>query len=115
MRDPHMIIVQPHITEKTTRLSYGDPRVKDEKQQLRKYTFIVANDANKIEIKHSIESIYNAGKKEKDLKIEVIKVHTLAVRGKMRRVGNRKPGRRPDRKKAIVTLARGQMLEDYGV
>lgn len=114
MKDPHAIILRPHITEKTVALSYGDPRVQDEKQITRKYTFVVTNDANKIEIKSAIEAIYNAGKKDKD-KITVSRVTTTKGYGKMKRVGGRKPGKRPDFKKAIVTLAAGQQLEDYGV
>lgn len=109
-----MIIVRPHITEKTVSLSYGDPRIKDEKLLARKYTFVVAPTANKIEIKAALEAIYNAGKKESD-KISVADVRTIISKGKSRRVGQRAKGKRPDVKKAIVTLAKGQMLEDYGV
>lgn len=114
MKNPHSIILRPHITEKTVALSYGDPRITDEKELVRKYTFIIANDANKIEVKSAIEAIYNEGKKEKD-KITVSRVTTVKGYGKRKRVGQRAPGKRPDFKKAIVTLAAGQMLEDYGV
>ncbi len=115
MKDPHTIIIQPHITEKSVALSYGDPRVKDDGQLQRKYTFLVANDANKFEIKMALESIYNAGKRGKDEKIKVESVRTVKVYGKTKRRGMRSSGRTPDRKKAIVTLAKGQILEDYGV
>ncbi len=114
MLDPHTIVLQPRITEKSARLSYGDDRVKDESLLQRKYTFLVAPHANKIQIKQAVESIYNAGKK-KDEVIQVTAVNTVVVRGKMRRVGQRAKGRRPDFKKAIVTLAPGQMIEDFGV
>lgn len=114
MKDPHIIIVKPHITERSVAASYGDPLVKDEAHVQRKYTFIVAPDANKIEIKRAIEAIYNEGKKKED-SIVVDKVHTVTIKGKKRRVGYRSAGYRPDRKKAIVTLAKGQRLEDYGV
>ena len=50
MKDPHIIVIRPHITEKSVSQSYGDPRQKDEKLLERKYAFIVALDANKIEI-----------------------------------------------------------------
>lgn len=113
MKDPHTIIIRPHITEKSVSQSYGDPRVKDEKQIVRKYAFIVDNTANKIEIKGAIEAIFNAGKKSKE--ITVADVRTIKIHGKMRRVGQRKPGKRPDMKKAIVTLAPGQIIEEYGV
>jgi large subunit ribosomal protein L23 len=116
VKDPYSIIVRPHITEKTVALSHGDPRIRDLEEVIHKYTFIVANTCNKLEVKAAIEAIYNKGKdpKAKDL-IEVAAVNTLTVKGKMRRVGQRKPGKRPDTKKAIVTLVKGQVLEDYGV
>jgi large subunit ribosomal protein L23 len=115
VRDPHTIILHPHITERSVRLSYGDPRVKDEAALARKYTFVVATDANKIEIKRALEAIYNSGRSKKDGLIMVESVRTVTVRGKMRRVGSRQKGKKPDTKKAIVTLAPGQVLEDYGV
>lgn len=113
-KDPYSIIVKPHITERTVALSYGDPLEKVEGNIQRKYTFIVAPGANKIEIKRAFELIYNAGRKA-DETLNVEAVHTVQVKGKTRRVGQRAPGKRPDRKKAIITLKRGQMLEDYGV
>lgn len=137
MKNPHEIIIRPHITEKSVGLSYGDdlgarrrlhneakknpdPKKKGgeikvtEEDIVRKYTFIVATDANKIEIKNAIEAIYNEGKKA-DEAISVTSVRTIKVLGKKRRRGARSSGYAPDRKKAIVTLAKGQLLEDYGV
>ncbi len=114
MKDPHDIIVAPRITEKSVALSYGDPRIKDDASIVRKYTFIVATSANKIEIKQAIEAIYNAGKK-KDQAINVTNVHTIRVLGKKRRRGQKSTGYEPNRKKAVITLAKGQLLEDYGV
>lgn len=114
MKDPHDIIVAPRVTEKSVALSYGDPRIHDQSELVRKYTFIVANDANKLEIKAAIEAIYNAGKK-KDQAITVTNVNTIRVLGKKRRRGQRVAGYEPNRKKAVITLAKGQMLEDYGV
>ncbi len=113
MKNPHDIIVRPHITEKAVALSYGDPRIKDEELLVRKYTFEVATNANKIEIKQAIEAIYNEGKK-KDQAISVESVRTIKVLGKKRRRG-KSVGYEPNRKKAVITLAKGQMLEDYGV
>ena len=107
MKDPYSIIVRPHITEKSVALSYGSERIKDEAELVRKYTFIVNRDANKIEIKQAIEAIY-------EKKITVDSVRTVKVLGKKRRRGQ-SIGYEPDRKKAIITLAKGQMLEDYGV
>jgi len=113
VKNPHDIILRPHITEKAVALSYGDPRIKDEVDLVRKYTFEVATSANKIEIKQALEAIYNEGKK-KDQAISVDSVRTIKVLGKKRRRG-RSVGYEPNRKKAVITLAKGQMLEDYGV
>ena len=119
MKDPHDIIVKPHITERSVSASYGDPYTKDEKHNVRKYTFIVSKDATKIEIKSAIEAIYNFGKKKGDL-IEVTGVNTVTIHGKERRVRTRASaypvaGHQADRKKAIITLKAGQQLEDFGV
>lgn len=111
MKNPHDIILQPHITERSVAMSYGDARIREEKELVRKYTFLVATSANKLEIKAAIEAIYGGGKKGG---ITVDNVHTVRIPGKSRRVGQR-VGVRPDRKKAIITLAKGQILEDYGV
>jgi large subunit ribosomal protein L23 len=113
VKSPYEIIVKPHITEKSVALSYGDPKIRDERELVRKYTFVVANSSNKIEIKAAIEAIYNEGKKKEDT-IEVTSVRTIKVLGKLRRRGQR-TGYQPDRKKAVITLAKGQILEDYGV
>lgn len=113
MKDPHTIVIAPMITEKSVRLSYGNPRERDETQLERKYTFLVDREANKIEIKSAIEAIYNVGKKPAE-GISVISVRTIKVVGKKRRRG-RSVGYEPNRKKAIVTLAKGQIIEDYGV
>lgn len=119
MKDPHTIILKPHITERSVAQSYGDPYTKDEKANVRKYTFIVAKDATKIDIKNALESIYNSGKKKGDA-IEVAQVNTMTMHGKKRRVRTRHSvqpvaGYRADTKKAIVTLKPGQQLEDFGV
>lgn len=113
-KDPTTIISKPHITEKSVALSYGDPMIKEEENVQRKYTFIVSSKANKIEIKQAIESLYNDGRKPEEC-ISVEKVHTITMKGKSRRIGQRPAGKRPDRKKAVITLAKGQRLEDYGV
>ena len=112
MKDPHDIIVRPHVTEKSMAQSYGDRHVTDIDKVQRKYTFIVALTANKFEIKDAIEAIYNTDSKKDKIVVEA--VHTIKCHGKTRRVGQRKPGKKPDFKKAIVTLATGQMLDDYG-
>ena len=119
MKDPHTIILRPYITEKAAAMSYGDPRIQNEKDLVRSYTFLVAPDANKIQIKEAIEAIYNEGKKKGDT-ISVAHVRTVTLPGKTRRVRTKAsqfpvPGKTSKKKKAIVTLAAGQLLEDYGV
>jgi len=113
VKNPYSIILKPHITEKSVSLSYGDDRIKDESLLVRKYTFLVDPTANKIEIKQALEAIYNNGKKP-DEAITVTSVRTIKVLGKKRR-RTRHTGYEPDRKKAVITLGKGQMLEDYGV
>jgi large subunit ribosomal protein L23 len=90
MKDPYQIIERPLLTEKSMDLSHTG-----------KYTFRVALDANKIEIAEAVEQIF---------KVEVLKVNTLRVRGKKRRVGRFPEGRTSDWKKAIVTLKPGQTI-----
>ena len=91
MRDPRDIIIRPVITERSVELL----------QKQNKYTFEVAKDANKIEIKRAIEELFG---------VKVAKVNTMIVPGKVRRRGT-VVGRRPDWKKAIVTLAEGHRIK----
>jgi large subunit ribosomal protein L23 len=90
-REPRSIVRRAMITEKGTRIR--------EKQN--GYLFEVARDANKIEIKRAVESIFN---------VKVGTVRTLRVHGKPKRMG-RYAGHRPDWKKALVTLKKGQTIE----
>ena len=113
MTSPYDIIIAPHLTEKSVALSYGDPNIREEEKNVRKYTFLVKKNANKIQIKAAIEALYNDGKKKGE-GIEVTSVRTIKILGKKRRRG-RVAGYEPDRKKAVVTLKAGQLLEDYGV
>jgi len=92
MTDPRSIIIRPVVSEK----SYGllDNGV---------YTFVVDPRASKIEISDAVETIFN---------VEVAKVNTLNRKGKRKR--NRKSqtfGKRPDQKRAIVTLAAGGRID----
>jgi large subunit ribosomal protein L23 len=65
------------------------------------FTFEVHPDANKIEIKRAVESIF---------KVKVLDVRTMNMHGKVKRLG-RSMGRRPDWKRAVVTLAKDQTIE----
>jgi large subunit ribosomal protein L23 len=86
----YQIIIRPLITEKNTNL-----------MTLNKYCFQVAQTANKQEIKQAIEEVFS---------VSVVNVHTMNVRGKLRRRGQ-KLGYTSDWKKAIVTLAEGNRIE----
>jgi large subunit ribosomal protein L23 len=99
MRDPHLIIESPLLTEKSTDQSTKYPTC-------HKYHFRVALDANKIEIADAIQKIYiREG-------VRVLAVNTLTVRGKKKRalVRGSKPGYSPKWKKAIVTTDKPLVL-----
>ena len=91
MTDPRDVILRPVVSEKSYALL--DQGV---------YVFVVRPDANKIEIRQAVERIFN---------VNVVKVNTLNRKGKKKR-HRRQPkfGRRPDTKRAIVTLAEGQKI-----
>ena len=86
MKTPYDVIIKPVISEKSM-----------EDAQVKKYTFKVATDANKTEVKKAVEEIFG---------VEVAKVNIMNVKGKVKRMG-RTVGRTPDSKKAIVTLKEG--------
>ena len=84
------VIIAPHITEKSTLASENNAVV-----------FKVANSATKPQIKEAIEAIYDK---------KVLSVNTLVMKGKTKRWKG-KPYKRTDVKKAIVTLAEGEMID----
>jgi large subunit ribosomal protein L23 len=88
-KDPRDVLRGPVVSEK----SYG---LLDEN----KYTFVVAPDANKI----AVEKVFN---------VTVTGVNTLNREGKRRRT-RFGVGRRPDTKRAIVTVAEGQRIDIFG-
>ena len=91
MKDPRQIVLRPLVTEKATTL-------KDERNQV---SFQVAMDANKVEIRHAVETIF---------KVKVATVRTQVVFGKEKRMG-RYLGRRPSWKKAVVKLGPDSKIE----
>ncbi|MEN6371182.1 MAG: 50S ribosomal protein L23 [Armatimonadota bacterium] len=93
MKDPYSIVKQPLVTEKSM-AGVGH----------NKYTFEVSMDANKIEIGQAIEKIFS---------VKVLKVNTLKVKGKKKRVGRHPEGMTADMKKAVITLAPGQRIEIF--
>ena len=90
MKDPRDIIVAPIVSEKSYELMDAGT-----------YTFKVHPKASKPEIKDAIEAIWG---------VEVLNVNTLNRKGKATRVRNsNRKGSKPDTKRAIVTLASGEI------
>ena len=92
MKNPRDIIAKPLISEKSYDLT-----------NLRKYTFRVDKRSTKPQIRQAIEEIFN---------VTVEGVNTLNMQGKVKRQGWTR-GRRPDWKKAIVTLKEGDKIEIF--
>jgi large subunit ribosomal protein L23 len=93
MKNYREILIAPVVSEK----SYG---LLDQN----KYTFIVAPDANKTEIKIAVEKVFN---------VKVISVNTLNREGKSLRT-RFGIGKRKDTKRAIVKVATGQRIDIFG-
>ena len=92
MKDARDVIIAPVVSEKSYALIESNV-----------YTFLVHPDAAKPEIRAAVEEIFN---------VKVAKVNTLNRKGKTtrnRRTG--RPGSRPDRKRAIVTLVEGDSID----
>jgi len=90
---PRDILIRPVISEKSYRLA-------DEG----KYTFIVRPDANRTQIRQAVEAIF---------RVKVTGVNTLNRPGKRRRTRHGW-GKRPDTKRAVVTLAEGHKIDLFG-
>lgn len=91
MDDPRDVVIRPIVSEKSYALSEKGV-----------YLFMVPSSSNKIEVRRAVERVFN---------VKVVKVNTLNRQGKRKR-NRRKPtfGRRPDTKRAFVTLAEGQTI-----
>jgi len=90
------ILKKPLVTEKVSALN-----------EKGKYGFIVDSDANKVEIKQAVEKQYG---------VNVEKVNTMNVMGKLKTRYTKTgilSGRKPNYKKAIVTLAAGEVIDFY--
>lgn len=90
MRDPYDIIQTVLVTEKGTEL------VDDHNQ----YSFKVNKDANKVEIGIAVEQLFD---------VKVAAVNTMNRKGKRKRFRQARYGKRPDWKKAIVTVSEGEI------
>ncbi len=87
----HDILIRPVISEKSVA-----------ETERNNYTFVVARDANKFQIKAAVEA---------EFKVDVLGVRVLTVKPKEKRRGRRTPGMIPGWRKAIVTIAPGQKIE----
>ena len=93
MKDPYSIVKRPLITEKGMNIA-----------AMSKYVFEVDINANKIEIAGAVKKIFS---------VDVLKVNTLRVKGKTKRMGRYPEGKTPDWKKAYVTLMPGQRIDIF--
>ncbi|HEX2030757.1 MAG TPA: 50S ribosomal protein L23 [Actinomycetota bacterium] len=92
MKNPRDVIIRPVVSEK----SYSG-------LEQNRYTFLVAAGANKTEIKEAVQQIWD---------VRVTNVNTLLRKGKSKRF-RYTTGRRPDQKRAVVTLAEGDSIEIF--
>jgi large subunit ribosomal protein L23 len=87
----HDILIRPVISEKSIAQT-----------ERSNYTFAVARDANKFQIKAAVEA---------EFKVDVLDVRVISVRPKEKRRGRRTPGMVPGWRKAVVTIGPGQKIE----
>ncbi len=92
MKSPRDVIIRPIVSEK----SYAGI-------ERNTYTFLVDPRANKTEIKEAVQEIWG---------VRVVSVNTMNRRGKVKRRGFTR-GKRPDQKRAVVTLAPGESIEIF--
>jgi len=89
----YQVLRRPILTEKTD-------AQRDEKQ----YVFEVDQKATKLEIKQAVQKIFD---------VEVVAVNTMIMKPKLRRMGRRTITTRPAWKRAVVTLAAGQRIQEF--
>jgi large subunit ribosomal protein L23 len=91
MRSLYSIIRRPRFTEKGSQLKESENKILVE----------VSPDANKLEIKKAVEEIF---------KVKVNKISTINIKGKWKKHG-KSLGKRSDKKKAVITLKKGEKLD----
>lgn len=97
MKSQREILIRPILTEKMLQMQ----------ETAHKYSFVVNIDSNKIEIKNAVEKKFD---------VSVTKVATVKVKGKAKQSNTRRGltrGKRPDWKKAIVTLRDGDSIDYF--
>jgi large subunit ribosomal protein L23 len=92
MKQAQHVVKSILVTEKGTRLMEQD----------NKYLFKVFDDANKVEIKSAVESLFG---------VKVTAVNTMRRKGKLKRERTMRYGRTSGWKRAVVTLAEGESIE----
>ncbi len=89
----YQVLKRPILTEKT-----------DIQRDDDQYVFEVNRRANKLQIKEAVEQIFD---------VRVLKVNTMTVKPKRRRLGRKTIQTRPAWKRAVVTLAPGERIQDF--
>ena len=89
----YQVLKRPILTEKT-----------DYQRDDNKYVFEVDRKANKHEVKEAVETLFD---------VEVMAVNTMIMKPKRRRLGRKSIVTRPAWKRAIVTLAPGERIQDF--
>ena len=95
---PSDVLIRPVLSEKVNKLT----------EKFNRYTFIVNRKANKLEIKKAVEEFYG---------IQVQEVNTLVMPSKAKSRNTKAgvvSGRKPAKKKAIVSVAKGETIDLYG-
>jgi len=98
------ILKSPVVTEKSVILKEDSTDENSDRKQGQILTFRVNRKASKPEIKSAVEEIFN---------VKVATVRTVQYEGKIKKRG-RQEGRRPNFKKAYITLKKGEPMVDYG-
>jgi len=93
MKNRYSVLKKPLITEKSNIM----------KEELNQIAFAVDPRANKIEIKEAVKKLFN---------VQVLKVRTINMLGKKKRLG-RSQGKKSDWKKAVVTLKEGERIDFF--
>ncbi len=96
--NPSDVLIKPILSEKANKLSEKENR----------YSFVVDKKANKLEIKKAVEKFYG---------VQVSQVNTIIVPSKLKSKYTKAGyvvGRKPSKKKAIVTVAEGETIDLYG-
>ena len=91
-RHPYDILIRPLMTERA---------INGADFQKKKYVFKVAVTSNKVQIRRAVEAAFG---------VKVLNVNTTNVGGKRKRLRSKEQGKRPDWKKAVITLAEGNEI-----